>query len=335
MASKRPVTTPEEWSKRLADVNVNKDDLNFLVANYLFTEGYLSAAENFAREAGLDTTATSTASTHNGHTSGSAPSYDVESIKTRMEVRRAVLKGDVEVALDKVVDLDLEILDLDPSLHFHLLQEHLIELIRAQEIPTALAFAQNELAPLAEEHPRFLKELEKTMALLAFELPTMGVVPSSSEGGSSSSTAPAGSGAEPPAASTSSSATLARSGSISTKEGKKSKKSAKSGGPDAASAAEGAAALPPMPSAISSLLDPSQRLRTAWELNAAILNAQGHASEPKLPALMGIMNWGEGLLNEKGVDWPRWDLHELLASKAVGEAATAATPNNIDATMIF
>ena len=87
-------------------------DLNSLVANYLFTEGYLSAAENFAREAGLDTTATAaTSSSLNGasSTAASTPSYDVESIKTRMEVRRAVLKGDVEVALDKVVDLDLEV----------------------------------------------------------------------------------------------------------------------------------------------------------------------------------------------------------------------------------
>lgn len=90
----------------------SNSDLNSLVANYLFTEGYLSAAENFAREAGLDTTATAaTSSSLNGasSTAASTPSYDVESIKTRMEVRRAVLKGDVEVALDKVVDLDLEV----------------------------------------------------------------------------------------------------------------------------------------------------------------------------------------------------------------------------------
>ncbi|GAA5873586.1 hypothetical protein JCM3774_000058 [Rhodotorula dairenensis] len=320
MAAKRPVTTPEEWSKRLADVNVSKDDLNFLVANYLFTEGYLSAAENFAREAGLDTAAAAL----NGSASSSTPTYDVESIRTRMEVRRAVLKGDVEVALDKVVDLDLEILDLDPSLHFHLLQQHLIELIRAHEIPTALAFAQNELAPLAEEHPRFLKELEKTMALLAFELPTMGVLPPAA--GSDASTVAPSSAAPVPATS------IARSASLSTKEGKKSKKASKSGGDGATESAT--PSLPPMPTAISSLLDPSQRLRTAWELNAAILNAQGHASEPKLPGLMAVMNWGEGLLNEKGVDWPRWDLHELLAKKA-DSSPGVATASNGDATMVL
>ncbi|TNY20644.1 lish motif-containing protein, partial [Rhodotorula diobovata] len=219
----------QDWAKRLADVNVSKDDLNLLVANYLFTEGYLSAAENFSREAGLSSSSLSSS----GSTDGAGAALgDVDSIRSRMEIRRAVLRGQVESALDQVVDLDLEILDLDPSLHFHLLQQHLIELIRAGEVGHALAFAQHELAPLAEEHPRFLKELERTMALLAFELPVL-------------------------------------------------------------------AALPPMPPHISSLLDPSQRLRTARELNAAILHAQGHPAESKLPQLLGVMTWGEGLLNEK------------------------------------
>jgi ribosomal protein S8 len=77
-----------------------RSDLNLLVANYLFTEGYLSAAENFSREAGLDTTRLGTA--------GGA-TYDLESIRNRMEIRRAVLKGEVETALEKVVDLDLEV----------------------------------------------------------------------------------------------------------------------------------------------------------------------------------------------------------------------------------
>ncbi|GAA5939169.1 hypothetical protein JCM3775_003200 [Rhodotorula graminis] len=293
MSSKRPVTTPQDWAKRLEDVPVSKDDLNLLVANYLFTEGYLSAAENFAREAGL-----SSAAADGATTSGAGAALgDVDSIRTRMEIRRAVLRGEVESALDQVVDLDLEILDLDPSLHFHLLQQHLIELIRAGEVGHALSFAQNELAPLAEEHPRFLKELERTMALLAFELPVLGdgeVAATGAAGGSATGEGSAG-------------AAAASTASSSTAGAKKSKK-----GTSKAAAAD---ALPPMPPHISSLLDPSQRLRTARELNAAILNAQGHPAEPKLPGLMSVMTWGEGLLAEKGVEWPKWDLHALLADK--------------------
>lgn len=191
-----------------------------------------------------------------------------------------------------------QILDVDPSLHFHLLQQHLIELIRGQHIPEALAFAQNELAPLAEEHPKFLKELEKTMALLAFELPTLvpGGVQEGKEGDAAA--APASASAPPPV-----------------KEGKKSKKSKDK---DASAADQ----LPPMPLTISSLLDPSQRLRTARELNAAILAAQGHAAEPKLPQLMTMMNWGEGLLLEKGVDWPKCESRPNSLS-ALGSDASA------------
>lgn len=62
-----------------------------------------------------------------------------------------------------------QILDTNPTLYFHLQQQRLIEFIRAGRIADALQFAQTELAPRGEENPEFLSELEKTMALLAFE----------------------------------------------------------------------------------------------------------------------------------------------------------------------
>lgn len=80
--------------------------MNLLVANYLFTEGYLSAAENFSREAGLSSSSLSSS----GSTDGAGAALgDVDSIRSRMEIRRAVLRGQVESALDQVVDLDLEV----------------------------------------------------------------------------------------------------------------------------------------------------------------------------------------------------------------------------------
>lgn len=66
--------------------------------------------------------------------------------------------------------------------------------------------------------------------------------------------------------------------------------------------------VPAMPESISSLLDQSQRLRTATELNAAILTAQSHGKEPKLPGLMKMLVWGESLLNDKGADFPKCEL---------------------------
>jgi hypothetical protein len=48
-------------------------------------------------------------------------------------------------------------------------QQKLIEFIRQGDIERAIVFAQEELALRGEENPEFLDELERTMALLAFE----------------------------------------------------------------------------------------------------------------------------------------------------------------------
>ena len=50
-------------------------------------------------------------------------------------------------------------------------QQHLIELIRDKNIEEALDFAQTHLAERGEECPEILTELERTLALLAFEEP--------------------------------------------------------------------------------------------------------------------------------------------------------------------
>lgn len=54
---------------------------------------------------------------------------------------------------------------------FFFQQLHLIELIRAERIEEALAFAQSHLSEAGESDPSVLSELERTLALLAFEDP--------------------------------------------------------------------------------------------------------------------------------------------------------------------
>ncbi|KAJ3184128.1 Glucose-induced degradation complex subunit [Irineochytrium annulatum] len=119
--------------------------------NYLVIEGYKDAAEKFSEESGI------------------APGIDLTSIEDRMNIRNAVQVGHIDEAIERVNDLDPEILDTNPRLFFHLQQQKLIEYIRAGRITEALEFAQDELAPRGEENPEFLEELERTMALLAFE----------------------------------------------------------------------------------------------------------------------------------------------------------------------
>jgi len=119
--------------------------------DYLVIEGFKTAAEEFSREAGL------------------SPSVNLESIESRMNIREALQRGDVGEAITRVNDLNPEILDTNPALYFRLQQQKLIEYIRQGRIGEALEFAQEELAPRGEENPEFLAELEKTMALLAFD----------------------------------------------------------------------------------------------------------------------------------------------------------------------
>ncbi|KAG8891427.1 hypothetical protein FRC01_014705, partial [Tulasnella sp. 417] len=164
--------------------------------DYLVIEGYKSAAEEFSKETGL------------------GPAVDLTTIETRMHIREAVQRGDVEQAIELVNDINPDILDSNPSLHFHLLQQRLIEYIRHGQVSEALAFAQTQLAPRGEDNPEFLTELEHTMALLAFDVDNTGT-----------------------------------------------------------------------PDQIVELMAQSQRLKTAGELNAAILEALNQGRETKLLAL--------------------------------------------------
>lgn len=123
-------------------------------------------------------------------------------------------------------------------------QQRLIELIRAGHVAEALQFAAEELAPRGEEFPHLLPELEKTMALLAFDLPSAAV-----------------------------------------------------SAPSSAAPTASPLGAPPQ---VADLLSSNQKLRTAGELNAAILASQSQGSDPKLPQMLRMMVHGEELLGPDG-----------------------------------
>ncbi|KAA8491046.1 Glucose-induced degradation protein 8-like [Porphyridium purpureum] len=143
----------EEWEARLNGVKIDRSELNKVVMNYLFIEGYQEAAIKFAEESRLETP------------------LDLRALADRTECRVAIQNGDVQLAIEKANEIDPLILDHNSQLFFHLQQQKLIELIRQNKIDAAIDFAQNELAPRGEENPQFLPELERVMALLAFENP--------------------------------------------------------------------------------------------------------------------------------------------------------------------
>lgn len=137
-------------------------------------EGFKEAAEKFQVESGVE------------------PSVDLSSLDNRILIREAVQNGRIQEATHLVNQLHPELLDNDRYLYFHLQQLHLIELIRyillpinvkkkssetlciifrAGKIEEALTFAQTRISEAGESNPEVLNELERTLALLAFEKP--------------------------------------------------------------------------------------------------------------------------------------------------------------------
>jgi len=145
--------TKEEWMIRLEQYPYKQADMNRLIMNYLVTEGFKEAAEKFQMEAGLE------------------PSVELSSLDDRILIREAVQNGRIQEAIHLVNQLHPELLDNDRYLFFHLQQLQLIELIRAGKIEEALTFAQNKLSEADEHIPEALMELERILALLAFEKP--------------------------------------------------------------------------------------------------------------------------------------------------------------------
>ncbi|KAL9078536.1 MAG: hypothetical protein Q9157_002559, partial [Trypethelium eluteriae] len=56
--------------------------------DYLINEGYPSAARKFAKEANIEATG------------------DIESISERVEIRNAILAGDIQTAIEKINDFN-------------------------------------------------------------------------------------------------------------------------------------------------------------------------------------------------------------------------------------
>ncbi|KAJ4294740.1 hypothetical protein N0V88_004974 [Collariella sp. IMI 366227] len=136
-----------------AEVKAPKSDINALILDYLTMEGYTKAAAKFCKEANLE------------------PQQPDTSVQLRQDIQHAIHSGNIETAISGLNDLDPELLDGNPELHFSLLRLQLVELIRQcndGDVSPALDFASKKLAPRAKTNRGFLNDLEQTMALLIF-----------------------------------------------------------------------------------------------------------------------------------------------------------------------
>ncbi|BET03498.1 RanBPM_CRA [Nesidiocoris tenuis] len=144
----------EQWNCRLEAMQVQRSTMNKLIMNYLVTEGFKEAAEKFQEESGVE------------------PPLTLSLMDNRIRVREAIQAGRTQEAIRLVNELYPELLDNDRYLYFRLQQLHLIELIREGKDEEALDFAQTQLSEAGESEPTILIQLEKALALLAFEEPS-------------------------------------------------------------------------------------------------------------------------------------------------------------------
>ncbi|KAL1748494.1 CTLH/CRA C-terminal to lish motif domain-containing protein [Schizophyllum fasciatum] len=70
---------------------------------------------------------------------------------------------------------------------------------------------------------------------------------------------------------------------------------------------------PAAPPAVSELLSSGQRLKTAGEVNAAILESLSQGKEVKLVGLLKLLSWGETMLEERA-EFPKLNLQEGTVS---------------------
>lgn len=78
-----------------AFANWTFSDINFVVMDYLVSEGYPRAAEKFAKEANIQLP------------------LEEESIQSRVEIRQAIHAGDIDTAVTKINDLNPQVCDND------------------------------------------------------------------------------------------------------------------------------------------------------------------------------------------------------------------------------
>uniref|UniRef100_A0A7S2TZC1 CTLH domain-containing protein n=1 Tax=Lotharella oceanica TaxID=641309 RepID=A0A7S2TZC1_9EUKA len=150
----------EEWKSKLSKQKTPRKVIDGIVMNYLVVNGYKNVAAAFVKDSGMK------------------PDVPLESIQNRMDIRKAVFEGNIPKVIEKVNDLNPDILGSQPKLYFLLQQQRMIELIRQgpEKISECLGFARRELAPRAAENEQFLEDMERVMALLAFPDPSKSAV---------------------------------------------------------------------------------------------------------------------------------------------------------------
>uniref|UniRef100_A0AC35G0C3 Uncharacterized protein n=1 Tax=Panagrolaimus sp. PS1159 TaxID=55785 RepID=A0AC35G0C3_9BILA len=136
------------------DVRADSEKIHGLVVDFLICEGYREAAELLCAQSNIE-----------------FPEDEKVSLDKRYEIRTSIVKGEVDKAIQQINNYTPNLLKENPKIHFQLLRQQLVELIRNKNVEEALEFAQKHLVHMADQPPELLQKLEQTYGLLVFEKP--------------------------------------------------------------------------------------------------------------------------------------------------------------------
>jgi len=128
--------------------------VNALVVDFLICEGYREAAELLCKES-----------------NSLFPEEEKPGLHKRYEIRTSIVNGDIQKAIEQINEYVPTLLRDRPKVHFQLLRQQLVELIREKKVEEALQFAQQHLVHIADQPPELLQKLEQTYGLLVFDKP--------------------------------------------------------------------------------------------------------------------------------------------------------------------
>jgi len=140
----------DKWIEERNKIPISKRDINKMILNHFILEGNKDAVECFEKEV-----------------NESIP-YDRELLSIRDSIRKSIILWDIDSAIDKINDLNNEILENNQNLLFQLKRQKFIKLLLDGKIEEAIVFSQEELFHIAMKDNTLYKEFEDLMVLFVY-----------------------------------------------------------------------------------------------------------------------------------------------------------------------
>ncbi|UKK00129.2 hypothetical protein MACK_000199 [Theileria orientalis] len=139
------------WLSLIKNIDVSESDLQGVIANYLFINMYEDTYKFFIEETQYE------------------GSKFKPSISQRKYIKNSILEGRIMDAIDRINQIDSNILKENNNLLFVLMLYRLVDIITSGDLSTAVKFAKESVSSCIKKDPNLLSKLEEAMSLLAFQ----------------------------------------------------------------------------------------------------------------------------------------------------------------------